>query len=232
MRYLILALAACSSTPPAKVAVAPPPPPPPVEVRFDEQVRGDFFDGLAGDQQALERAIALCEATLAKQPKHAEAMVWHGAGIIGRARLAFQAGDRAKGIALYLQGLAEMDAAVELAPRDVGVRIPRGAVVLAMAPHAPASEKPKLLERGISDYEVTLGIQQREFAKLSLHAREQLLYGLVDAHAHLGRGDQARAYYERMTVDAAGSELLARAASRSRGEAVDGAAPCDQCHQR
>lgn len=193
-------------------------------------MRADFFDGLRGDKAAMERAITLCEDTLAKHPKHAEAMVWHGAGIVGRASHAFQAGDRAKGIELYMAGLAEMDAAVVLEPNNIGVRIPRGAVVLGMAPFVPEPEKTKLLERGVADYEVTLAAQQSVFAKLTLHAREQLLYGLTDAYAHLGQRDKARAYYDRMVVDAAGSELLDRAATRSRGEPVDGPTPCEQCH--
>ena len=49
------------------------------EDAFDYKVRADFFDGLRGDTAALDRAIKLCEDTLAREPDHAEAMVWHGA---------------------------------------------------------------------------------------------------------------------------------------------------------
>jgi len=199
--------------------------------RFDERVRADFFEGLlSGDTAAMDRAMKVCEAELAKNPKHAEAMVWHGAGIVGRASLAFRAGDRANGIELYTKGLAEMDAAVALAPNDVGVRIPRGAVVLAMAPFVPEPEKTKLLERGIADYETTYEVQKTEFAKLTLHSREQLLYGLVDGYAMLKKADKATEMFARMKNQAAGSELLARAEKRARGEAVEGPTPCQQCH--
>lgn len=233
MRTILCVLvAACSHSKPAPAVTPVAHQPATIEVeRFDEQVRADFFDGLRGDADAMDRAMKLCEETLAKDPRHAEAMVWHGAGIVGRSSLAFRAGDRAKGIELYTAGLAEMDTAVELAPNSVGVRIPRGAVVLAMAPYVPEPEKTKLLERGTADYEVTLAAQEAQFATLTLHAREQLLYGLTDGYANLGMRDKAQAFYERMTVDAAGSELLPRAASRARGEAVAGPAPCVQCHQ-
>ena len=70
------------------------------------------------------------------------------------------------------------------------------------------------------------------FATLSLHAREQLLYGLTDGYAMLGQTDKARATYERMQHDAAGSELLPRAAERAAGHTVAGDAPCEQCHAR
>lgn len=226
MRHILafLAVTACSH------AAAPTPAAPKPE-RFDEQVRADFFDGMRGDAAAMARAMKLCEDTLAKNPKHAEAMVWHGAGIIGRSGEAFRRGDQANGIDLYTKGLAEMDAAVALAPDNVGVRIPRGAVLLAMAPFVPEPEKTKLLERGISDYEKTYELQKGYFPKLTLHAREQLLYGLTDGYANLGRTDKAETYFEQMKVAAAGSELLPRAASRVKGEKVDGQTPCEQCHK-
>jgi pentatricopeptide repeat protein len=115
------------------------------------KVRQDFFDGIRGDAAALDRAQKLCEDTLAKDPDHAEALVWHGAALAARSQL---------------------------------------------------------------------------------HSREQLLYGLTNGYAMLGQTDKARATYERMRHDAAGSELLPRAAERAAGHAVAGDAPCEQCHAR
>jgi len=145
---------------------------------------------------------------------------------------AFIKGDRDTGLALYMKGTGEMDHAVELQPQSVAVRIPRGAVYLVMAHYVPEPEKTKLLERGISDYEATLSAQQAYFSTLSLHAREQLLYGLTDGYAMAGQTDKARTTYERMRHDAAGSELLTRAAERAAGHAVAGDTPCEQCHAR
>jgi hypothetical protein len=200
--------------------------------RFDELVRADFFDGLRGDPAALDRVVKLCEETLAKHPDHPEAMVWHGAAMIGRSRVAFLGGDRANGLALYSKGLVEMDRAVDLAPRNVGVRIPRGAVVLVTAQFVPEPQKSQLLQRGVSDYEVALAGQAPRFKSLTLHAREQLLYGLTDAYAGLGNTAKAQTYYQRMMADAAGSQLLGRAKARAAGEAVAGPTPCEQCHAR
>jgi hypothetical protein len=229
---LFLILFACSHAQPAKAPTQANAKPATVAAEeFDERVRADFFAGLDGDTAALDRAMKLCEAELAKNPKHAEAMVWHGAGLVGRSRDTFRAGDRDKGIALYMRGLGEMDAAVELEPNNVGVRIPRGAVLLTVAPHVPEPEKSKLLERGVGDYEATYALQKDSFAKLSLHAREQLLYGLTDGYAHLGQRDKAVQALDRMKREAAESELLSRAERRVRGEAVDGPVPCEQCHR-
>ncbi len=228
---LLLALVGCAAAaepPPATPAAAPAP----VHERFDEKVRQDFFDGIRGDTAALDRAMTLCEATLARDPNHAEAMVWHGAGLVARSANAFKSGDTATGGQLYTRGMAEMDHAVELAPNDVGVRIPRGAVLLAMAPFVPGPEKTRLLERGVGDYQTTLAVQERYFGKLTLHAREQLLYGLTDGYANLGQLDKAKEFYARMEHDAAGSQLLDRAKARAAGEQVAGQTPCEQCHGR
>ena len=204
-------------------------PTPPAD-RFDVKVRQDFFDGMRGDPAALDRAMALCEAMLAAHPEHAEAMVWHGAGLMMRSSAAFRAGDGQRGLPLFQQGLGEMDRAVELAPTRVGVRIPRGAVLLAMAPYVPDPQRTRLLERGVSDYEATLAEQRSYFATLTLHSREQLLYGLTDGYAHLGKTAKAQAYFKQMETEAHGSELLTRAAARARGEKVVGETPCEQCH--
>ncbi len=73
------------------------------EKRFDYLVRSDFFAGLAGDDAALDRAMKICEATLAKNPKHAEAMVWHGGGLLFTSSKYFQKGDIQKGMELWNQ---------------------------------------------------------------------------------------------------------------------------------
>lgn len=234
LALLALVTAACGGSPrPApQPAAAPPAATASRAPRFDELVRQDFFDGVRGDAAAFARAMKLCEDTLAKHPQHAEAMVWHGAGMLVRSGQAFRAGDRATGLQEYQTGFAEMDRAVELAPDDVGVRIPRGAALLAMAPFVPEPEKSRILHVALGDYEATLALQQAYFGKLTLHAREQLLYCLTDGYAQLGDRDKALHYFERMQHDAAGSELLARAKTIAAGGTVAGPAPCQQCHAR
>ena len=204
----------------------------PRENGFDTKVRADFFDGLRGDAAALDRVVKVCEDTLAGQPNHTEAMVWRGAALIGRGGQAFRGGDAATGRALFAKGLGEMDRAVELDPKNLGVRIPRGAVVLVTAPLVSEPNKTQLVQRGVADFEVGLAGQTPFFGKLSLHAREQLLYGLTDGYAALGDTAKAQAMFHRMTVDAAGSSLLARAKARAAGEAVAGPTPCQECHGR
>ena len=236
MRILLLAtLAACATTqppPPAASSSRPVVAAAAKPERFDNKIRQDFFDGIRGDAAALDRAQKLCEDTLAQHPDQPEALVWHGAALAARSSKAFAHGDRDTGLALYEKGTGEMDRAVLLAPKAVEVRIPRGAVYLTMAHFVPQPEQTKLVERGVSDYETTLAAQAPYFATLTLHAREQLLFGLTDGYALLGQTDKARETYERMRHDAAGSALLTRAAERAAGHEVAGNTPCEQCHAR
>src|SRR5438132_1504080 len=106
--------------------------------RFDYLVRADFFAGIAGDEARMKRAIDLCEKLLAENPNHAEALVWHGASLLGQAGTAFQKGDAATGRPLFDRGLAEMNRAVALSPDNPGVLIPRAAVLFEATRTMPA----------------------------------------------------------------------------------------------
>src|SRR5258708_2410282 len=80
--------------------------------RLDLKVRNYFFAGFAGNGTALVKGMKMCEDALAENPKHAEAMVWHGAGLYVQAGKAFQGGDQQKGMELYQRGMKELDEAV------------------------------------------------------------------------------------------------------------------------
>lgn len=167
--------------------------------RFDYLVRGDFFAGMAGDQARFDRAMKVCEDALAKNPNHAEALVWHGGGLVWLAGLAFQKADLRKGAELWDCGLQEMDRAVELQPANVGVLIPRGAVLLPASRFVrDAAVQRTLLEKAVGDYEKVLEIQKPYFGRLSSHARSELLFGLAEGSARLGNPDKARAYFQRI----------------------------------
>ena len=168
--------------------------------RFDMQVRNDFFAGFAGDQARLAKGMEACERALAENPKHAEALVWHGSGLYFQAGAAFQKGDNQAGMDLFARGIKEMDDAVALAPDNVGVLIPRGAVLLAGTRFmAPAMAKP-LVEKAVGDYERTLALQSKSgvFATLGDHPKGELLFGLAEGYARLGLPDRARTYFTQL----------------------------------
>ncbi len=182
------------------------------EERFDLRVRTDFFAGFAGDQQALDRAMKLCEEELARNPANAEALVWHGSGVFFQSGQFFKAGDRAKGGEYRQRGLAEMDRAVQIAPDNLGVRIPRGAELLTASRYLPNPEMARpLIETGLADFEHTLEIQKLYFDKLGTHQRGELLIGLADGYARLGKDEQATLYFERIRAALPGTPYAANA---------------------
>ena len=180
--------------------------------RFDMKVRNDFFAGFTGNQEALNRAMKFCEDALAANPRNAEAMVWHGAGVFFESGKSFQAGDQVKGGELWQRGLAEMENAVKLAPDNIAVRIPRGAVLLAAARSLPSLDMARpIIAQGIGDFEHTLEIQKAYFDTLGTHPRGELLIGLASGYARLGKDDQATAYFERIRAALPGTPYAASA---------------------
>jgi tetratricopeptide (TPR) repeat protein len=181
------------------------------ETRFDLKVREDFFAGFTGNQEALDRGMKACEATLAADPKNAEAMVWHGSGLYFAAGQAFRSGDQQKGMDLWTRGLKEMQTAVDLAPDSVGVRIPRGAVLLTGSRFAPPDMAKPLIEQGVSDYQRAFDMQKDHLATLGSHPRGELLFGLAEGYGRLGDEAKAREYFDLILKDLPGTAYAKRA---------------------
>lgn len=50
--------------------------------RFDDLVRADFFAGIARNQARFDGAMKFLEETLVQNPRHAEALAWHGGRLV------------------------------------------------------------------------------------------------------------------------------------------------------
>jgi tetratricopeptide (TPR) repeat protein len=172
--------------------------------RFDYLVRADFFAGAAGDAARLQKVVDECERALAQNPRHAEALVWHGATLIVRGGEALTNGD-VNGRELFDKGVAEMTEAVAIAPANPGVLIPRGAVLLEATRRMPSAAAKPLLESAVANYERALEVQGPAFATLGDHAKGELLFGLADGYSRLGNTTRAREYFERLIADAPNS---------------------------
>ncbi len=178
--------------------------------RFDMKVREDFFAGFTGNKEAFARGMKACEDTLAKNPKDAEALVWHGAGLYFQSGDAFRAGDQQKGFDLYTRSLDEMRTAIALND-TVSTRIPRGAVLLTGSRYmSPAMAKP-LIEDGVADYEHTLALQKDVFDSMDTHSRGELLFGIAEGYSRLGNTEKAEAYFTRIKSELPNSAYAKRA---------------------
>jgi tetratricopeptide (TPR) repeat protein len=174
--------------------------------RFDLKVRNYFFAGFAGDAVSLEKGMKICEEALAADPKNAEALVWHGSGVLYGAGHAFQSGDQQKGGEMWQRGLQEMDRAVELAPDDLGVRIPRGSVLLSASRYLPTPEMARpLIEKGLADFEKAYDLQAPRLADLGTHPRGELMIGLADAYSRTGHQEKAEVWFERIQKEMKGT---------------------------
>lgn len=203
--------------------------------RFDFIVREDFFAGMAGNREAFNRAMKVCEDALAKNPKHAEAMVWHGSGLLFLGGQAFQAGDFNKGADLWQRGEKEMKDAVALQP-DLGTLIPRGATLIEASKHVPNPTQAKtLLETGVGDYEKALELQKPYFSTLPIHARGEFLWGLAEGWHRLNNAAKAQEYFQRIVKECAGSSYAEKAQAWLEKKPLPekhGALSCTGCHAR
>jgi len=165
------------------------------QVRFDHLVREDFFAGFSGNTERLERGMKNAEAAFKDNPKHAEAMVWHGAGLFYQSNVAFQKRDMAKGMELYTRGIGEMNQAVALEPKNIGVRVPRAAVLSAGAKFMPPDMAKPLFMSVIEDYYTVYQMQEKNLDQLGTHPKGELLFGLADTFSRIGAKEKADHFF-------------------------------------
>jgi len=199
--------------------------------RFDVQVRNDFFSGFSGNGEALERAMKKSEAVLAADPKHAEAMVWHGSGTFFLSGAAARNKDFPKAGELYQKGLDEMAAAVALQPENVAVVIPRGATLLTASQSIPGEPGKQLLQTGLADYEKVYRLQSSYFDRLGGHARGELLFGLAEGYLRAGDEARARQWFQKLvSVDDPSNGHLQQAKAYLDSGKLTGTRSCAGCH--
>lgn len=181
------------------------------ESRFDELVREDIFAGFNGDDVALKRGIASCDAVLAKQPNHAEAMVWRGAARVYQAGQAFAKQDANTGMPLWTSGLKDMDRAVELEPDNLGVRIPRAAVLMPSANGAPEFMAKPLLAKAKADFEKVYEAQKSILDQIGEHPLGELRMGLADVYRRLGEHQKSTAQLNAVKLELPDSQYAQEA---------------------
>jgi tetratricopeptide (TPR) repeat protein len=181
------------------------------EERFDDVVRDDFFAGISGDTARFDRAMKTCEEALARDPKNASAMVWHGAGVYVRGGLAIRQGDYVKGKPMSGAGAKEMADAIALDPESVQTRIPRAAIYISSARYMDDNFSKPILELAAGDYEKVLQLEQSFFNTLPTHSRGELLGGLADAYRRLGNYDKSSKLLERIVKELPNTPYQAQA---------------------
>lgn len=77
-------------------------------------------------------------------------------------------------------------------------------------------------------------LQKSYFARLSGHARGELLFGLAEGWARLGDSEKARAYFQRMVSECKDSGRQPQAAAWLEKGTLAGTDPmsCTGCHKK
>jgi len=199
--------------------------------RFDNQVRDDMFRAFGGNEAAFKSAMATIEEKLKEQPDHGEALVWRGAGRSWMAGRAFESGDMAGGRAMVAAGIADMDRALALEPNNIGVLIPRAAVLLAMARGQPdAARKQELAGQAAANFESAFALRRPAFDRLGQHNRGEYLSGLAESWALAGNQDTAERYLRRILAELPNSRYAERAAAKLANWEDRGPLNCQSCH--
>src|SRR5262245_41519793 len=195
--------------------------------RFDYRVRDDMFRAVGGNEAAFKSAMAAIDETLRASPNHAEALVWRGAGGFFQAGRA--SGDEARTLAT--NAMADMDRALALEPRNIGVLIPRAAVLLVAARNQrdPARAR-DFAVRAAAGYEAALALRQGAFAGLAQHNRGEYLSGLAESWALAGNQGKAEDYLERILVELPGSPYAERATAKLADWSDRKPLNCQTCH--
>jgi hypothetical protein len=177
--------------------------------------------------------MKICEEVLARNPNHAEAMVWHGGGLFLESGSAFRAGDLENARTLLERANIEMDRAVELQPDSVAVRAPRGAVLMSASRVMPPDLGGPMLERALRDYEHVLKLQAGRFASLGEHPRGELLFGLAEGSSRAGHMERATALFSRIVSELPNTVYAKRAAKWLETKTLDRSETgCVGCHAR
>ncbi|MGL4424212.1 MAG: tetratricopeptide repeat protein [Gemmataceae bacterium] len=180
--------------------------------RFDREVRADLFKGFRGDKEALARGIKGCEEALKKDPKNAEALVWHGSATSSLSGQAAQKGDFKKAMELWNTAVSEMDEAVKLEPKNIGVRVPRAATMGQLVRFSrSAEEKKKFIATMLEDFTFLHEQHKADFGKLGEHRQGELLMGYADALRRAEKPEEAKAVLERVTKELPETKYAERA---------------------
>lgn len=179
--------------------------------RFDLTVREDIFAGFEGDEERLKAGMKKCESVLAEDEKHAEAMVWLGAAEVYQSGNAFRKGNIPQGMAIWQKGLAHMDKAAELEPYNVGVLIPRAAVLMPASRNMPKPMKDEILKKVRSDFERVYEAQKDMLDQLGEHPLGELRMGLADVHRALGNLEESKKHLEALTKELPDTDYSKRA---------------------
>jgi hypothetical protein len=187
--FLICLTAGCQISIQAQQTGAIPP------SKLSSGIEQDFRTGLGGNQEAFDRAMKSTEELLVGNPAHAEALAYHGSGLVSKSGKAFMAGDFQQGGHFMEQGLGEMAKAVELEPENVRVRFTRGSTLLILSKVFPIPDTAQeCLANGLVDFEMIVNKLGSSINAAPIEWRGHVLMGLASGWKRSGNEAKAKTY--------------------------------------
>lgn len=168
------------------------------EPNSGDTVTDDFIRGFEGDNDAMDRAISAAKRRLEENPDNGSMLTWLGAAQGLRAGQAFQRGDSADGINLWMTSNRNMNRGVDLEPDNTTVRMVRGKSMLESSVHDPNPATSKAaLETAMSDFEHIVNLHGDQIGEfLSDGARARIYGWLSQAYSRAGRAEDAEKYHK------------------------------------
>ena len=144
---------------------------------------------------------------------------------------AFERGDLAGARAMAAEGMADMDRAIALEPNNIGVLVPRAAVLLAVARNQrDAARMRELAGQSAANFETALALRQNAFPNLGQHNRGEYLSGLAESWALAGNKETAEGYLRRILAELPNSVYAERATAKLANWDDRRPLNCQSCH--
>lgn len=205
--------------------------PKPEGIGISTWVREDLFAGfMAGDLDRFEAGVKKVEAILQEKPDAQEARSWLASSQMYRAVRAHEAGDPQEFERWYRTSLETFAKAAER--KDGAVFAITGGTFAVFADRLPAERREDAYRRIHENYSGLKAAQALVFDKLPPHFRGEVLGGLAQASARLGRPDEAKSWLQQMVETLKGTPYASRAAKWQENFALSKTTSltCQTCH--
>lgn len=166
---------------------------------FEHEVFGDFVQAAGGDDEARKRLIAACERAISANAEHAEAIAWRGAVKMFEAGEASSSGDFRAAMNHVTAALTDLERARTLEPENPGVRMVAANMLLNLAKNHPIESMASgYAKQGIEDAKAALSKLYDNWDKQPADVKGQLLMGVAEGYAKLGKTVEARDWCNRV----------------------------------
>jgi len=207
----------------------------PKDVPFYTWVREDTFAGWMNNDPARHaRGMKKTQEWLDDNPGSPEAINWLGAGRMFDAVRAFEAGDQAKGDALFQESVAMMEKGQALAPAHVGILATTAGTLMNFAGRLPDRHSRQAVERAREPYAALYKLQEAMLDRFPLHLKGEVLAGVAETEFRAGDREKGIAFLNRIVTGMPGTPYARTAETWLKApDAVtkESRLVCQSCHE-